>query len=169
MADDRPIRASGQYNFNEFDMTGQGEETVMGETINTMEITNLPKKMKGFTKKTEPKLEELKTEKFYDAKLGENALGEYTDEFEDISSTEDIDDAYYENEPGIRLTEKQGQEEKSAVLNEYQKYIMTSGNFNMANSSHFSELSSKERVTKLSKRLATSQGPLPASPWSPDL
>lgn len=37
--DDRPIRASGQYNLAAMDLTGAGEDTIMGETLNTMEMT----------------------------------------------------------------------------------------------------------------------------------
>lgn len=41
--DDRPIRASGQYNLDSMGLTGAGEDTIMGETLNTMEFTGGPK------------------------------------------------------------------------------------------------------------------------------
>lgn len=40
--DDRPIRASGQYNLDRMDVTQAGEDTIMGETLNTMEMTSGP-------------------------------------------------------------------------------------------------------------------------------
>jgi hypothetical protein len=40
--EDRPIRASGQYNLDVMDLTGAGEDTIMGDTLNTMEMTSVP-------------------------------------------------------------------------------------------------------------------------------
>lgn len=45
--DDRPIRASGQYNLAGMDLVDAGEDTIMGETLNTMEMTSVPKVRKG--------------------------------------------------------------------------------------------------------------------------
>ena len=40
--DERPIRASGHYNIRDMNLTGAGEDTIMGETLNTMEMTSAP-------------------------------------------------------------------------------------------------------------------------------
>ena len=76
-------------------------------------------------------------------KLNEMVHDEYQDEFQDIESDDEIDDLYEDNEPAYRLTQKSGQKELSEVMDEYQRFITKPKEYDMHNSSHFSELSSK--------------------------
>lgn len=91
-----------------------------------------------------------------------NELGyeEYPDDFEDVKSDDEIDDLYEDNDPAYRLTQKSGQKELSEVMDEYQKYITKPKEYELHNSSHFSELPSRLIVTdQPSEKRRTSRAP----------
>lgn len=97
----------------------------------------------NFDKKASPDIELLKTQGAYDMKSNELGYEEYPDDFEDVKSDDEIDDLYEENDPAYRLTQKSGDKELSLVMDEYQRYITKPKEYEMHNSSHFSELPSK--------------------------
>jgi hypothetical protein len=78
----------------------------------------------------------------------EKVHDEYPDDFEDVKSTDDLDDLYEDAEPSYRLTQKSGQKELTAVMKEYQEFISKTKEYPMHNSSHFSELPSRLMVDR---------------------
>ena len=101
-------------------------------------------KKNNFKKKVEPDFDNLKTGVQYDQKLNENLHEEYPDDFQEIQSGDEIDDLYGEDEPNCRLTQKPSPSDLKNVVDEYRKYVSAGPKeYQLANSSHFSELPSK--------------------------
>lgn len=160
--DDRPIKASGQYNIGGYQNSrfddGDDEAAIMGETLQTMEMTKVNRK--DLKKKPDGEFETLKTQEIYDQKLNEKVHDDFPADFEDTGEpAAEIDDLYEADEPSCRLTQKQGQKELKDVLDEYKKFVKRPDEFQMANSSHFSELPSNYFLTQPSKKQRTSQEP----------
>lgn len=89
----------------------------------------------------------------YDMKLNEKVHDEYPEDFEDVKSTEEIDDLYDDADPSYRLTQKSGAKELTAVMKEYQEFISKSKDYQINNSSHFSDLSSRLAFTDSDQRV----------------
>lgn len=83
----------------------------------------------------------------YDMKLNEQVHDEYPDDFEDVKSDDGLDDLYENAEPSYRLTQKSGMKELTEVMKEYQEFISKPKEYQMHNSSHFSNLSSRFFLT----------------------
>lgn len=75
-------------------------------------------------------------------KFNERVHDEYPEDFEDVKSNDELDDLYEDAEPSYRLTQKSGMKELTAVMKEYQEFISKPNEYQMHNSSHFSDLSS---------------------------
>ena len=150
--DDRPIRSSGQYNLTGGYRGGAGEDeqAIMGDTINTMEVGTIrPGNNKDFKRKAQPnekEFETMKTQEIYDQKLNEKLYDEFPEDFEEPNWTGEPDNMFDDDEPSCRLTQKKGQKEITDVLDEYKKFIKQPKDYQLANSSHFSELPSNLSV-----------------------
>lgn len=96
-------------------------------------------------KKDQSEFDTIKTGGFYDQKLHEKVHDEYEDEFEDIEDLTNIDnfEIGYGDDESYRLTAKPGKGDLDNVVNEYKRFITKPKEYQMANSSHFSELQSR--------------------------
>ena len=142
--DNRPIRGSGTYDINSYDRNYEEEEAeVMGGTLETMELTNLPAKKSAPARRMQEssRFDELKTQDFYDQKLNEMVVDYYPDDFEEVEDSHP-DDFYGAEGNFTRLTQKKGNKEMLEVMDEYKKFLTNPQEYQIDNSSHFTDVPS---------------------------
>lgn len=91
-------------------------------------------------------------------KLNERVHDEYPEDFEDVKSGDELDDLYEDAEPSYRLTQKSGMKELTAVMREYQDFISKPNEYQINNSSLYSDLSSSLRSNQAVRETRNESG-----------
>jgi hypothetical protein len=104
------------------------------------------------TKKVQEKPDESFQNMKTEMNLDPNQFNEFPDDFENIEDHNGDPDLYDDGDVNCRLTQKRDQNEMTQVLQEYQKFIKNPKEFDMHNSSHFSDLPSTFRDDCSNKR-----------------